>query len=107
MIVLRCRQCGEPPTGSPTSVERQRETGDCDRCQRARWVAARNYIRACEEGRLLPWVTHGMTPSRAAMCRHAVAERIQWAERQCVAMGLWTAGRPQQHPERFRAKGKR
>lgn len=107
MIVLRCRQCGEPPAGSPTSVERQRETGDCDRCQRERWRVARDYIRACEERRMLPWITHDMTVARAEMFQHTVLDRIQLAERRCVELGLWLARRPQRHPERFRTKGKR
>lgn len=71
------------------SVQRQMNNGMCDPCQRARQLAALQYIWTGEALRMLPWMlTASARPSRYVKT-DAVREQYVRAEAQCRALGMW------------------
>jgi hypothetical protein len=109
-----CRVCRRPfgddwwkagPEGR-AEVERQISFGICDPCQRKRQSAAREYIVAADDVRLMFQILTALgdrTPEQYRLgMTEALINRVKTAEARCVALRMWSWHRDADTPERFR-----
>jgi hypothetical protein len=86
------------------SALRQMDNGMCDECQRKRWAAAVEYLRAADQIRVVTrmFARAAMkTPSPHLGLMFELRSRVHLAEARCVALKMWHP--IDLRPERLRA----